>query len=176
MCMIERGGVKLSIMYAYKITNFPEFFTHPQLGLFRSNLQTTFPVDLQVLTVHDHPVFHRIPLTNNVWEYFSFLIGTFVYFDLRVWHEQTFRGNGHAEHVVLLLVDHDQFETPNIWWICHQFLYRIKDTAHIFLPNFIHVRWVLAKISSLRVVFTDQRVIIEKALFSCPATYPKFFW
>ncbi len=29
------------------------------------------------------------------------------------------------------------------------------------------------KYDVLRVVFTDQRVTIEKALFSCPATYPK---
>ncbi len=30
-------------------------------------------------------------------------------------------------------------------------------------------------ISQLRVVVTDQRVIIEKALFSCPATYRDSF-
>ena len=33
----------------------------------------------------------------------------------------------------------------------------------------------LAVVPELRVVFTDQGVIIEKALFSCPATYPDSF-
>ncbi len=43
--------------------------------------------------------------------------------------------------------------------------------------RFIFLEWILRMSSractkGLRVVFTDQRVIIEKALFWCPATYP----